>query len=283
MSKDKLQKLENDHQIAKHTVLTDEYKQKSRDNALLILGGIRVADKIANSISSQVMNALITFQDQQMYLNFDCDNFVEFLETSDYAPMSKHQFYKRKEIFEAEGEKLFDLMNEVGVSFATRKFLSSGNYDAISFDGDKLKIGDQEADISNARLVRSLIESYADDYKRVKTESDKAKEKLTKAEATINAGYKKVEDLQKQLDGTPKQTYGAILTKTLVQFSEFTEFVEKLSDEEKAEYAGVALRSFSVQFTHLSNAFGVKKALKKLDTDDAINKLVDSVTDDFED
>ena len=279
---DKLTKLKEQHQIEEHQFLTDEHKQQQRDNALMILGGIRVADKIATSISSQVMNALITFQDERMYLNFGFDNFVDFLQNSEVSPMSKGEFYKRKEIFEAEGEKLFDLMNEVGVSFATRKLLSSGNYDAISFDGDKLKIGDQEADISNARLVRALLESYADDYKRVKTESEKAKVKLKTAEGTITSGYQQIELLQKQLDGG-KESYDSVLTKLIVDLSSFAQIVEKLSDPEKKDKADFALRTLSHQFSFISDAFGMKKTLttgENIEVDGLTQKVLDEGFDD---
>lgn len=253
---DKLQNLKEKHQLEEYELLSDEFKQKRRDNALLILGGIRVADKIANSISSQVMNALITFQSEQMYLTLGFDNFVDFLEKSEVSPMTKNQFYKRKEIYELEGGKLFDLMNEIGVSLATRKLLSAGNYDAVTIEGDMLKIGDETADLSNARLVRSLIESYAEDCKRLNSESEKKQIKLEKAEKQITALSNELNSFKKTND-KPEET---IIFEAYLQaensMKNLIKAVKSASPTKREKSADTYIKNLYAVFYAVKEAFG---------------------------
>jgi hypothetical protein len=234
MSNTSLEQLKDKHLQEEWELLSDEAKRKSRDQALLLLGGIRVADKIAHSISSQVMDALCVFQKERLYHSFGYVRFVDFLDESDYSPMTKNQFYKRKELFDLEGAQLFDLMNELGVSRAVRKQLASGDFDAITIEGNTLKIGEQTADLSDFRLIKSLIESYSDEVKKISQQNASAKEKVAKLEKTVEEGSKQVESLMRQLDHAPSE-YEAAYDSLIQSFVRFNDCVSGASDLERSK------------------------------------------------
>jgi hypothetical protein len=234
MNNTALEQLKDKHLQEEWELLSEEAKQQSRDKAIFLLGGIRVADKISNSISSQVMNAMCLFQKENLYHGFGFVRFVDFLEQSEFSPMSKNQFYKRKEVFDREGEQMFDLMNELGVSLAVRKQLSAGNYEAITIEGNTLKVGDQSADLSDFRLVKSLIESYSDEVRKLTGQATRAEEKSAKLEKTVEEGSKQVESLMRQLDHAPSE-YEAAYDSLIQSFVRFNDCVSGASEIERSK------------------------------------------------
>ena len=117
---------------------------ESRERALLFLGGMRAADRIASALSAQVMANLIAFEKEKMHEQMGYKRFAEFLDRSPYSPMTKHQFYKRREIFDREGEQVFDLMNEIGLPLARRKLLGRG---AVRVEGETVIVNDGDGEM----------------------------------------------------------------------------------------------------------------------------------------
>ena len=99
---------------ALETILETKANEK-RDKAMLLLGGFNVANRIAQSLSAELMRALVIFQEEKMFESLGYDNFVEFLNESEYAPMTKSQFYERVKLLETEGDMTFDLLNSLSV------------------------------------------------------------------------------------------------------------------------------------------------------------------------
>lgn len=111
--------------------------------------------------------------------------------------MTKHEFYKRKEIFEAEGEKVFDLLNEVGMPLSKRRLLGKGN---IQLDGETVIVLDRETgeeisiELTNkSRLLETLTalaDANADKSKKLekgKDDNDRLKRKLTDMEDALSS------------------------------------------------------------------------------------------------
>ncbi len=281
MSK-KLQNLKEQHAIEEHQLRIGEFTEQQKEETLLFVGKLQAVSVIAKALNSQEVRALELFQQEGRYRHLGFDNFVEFL-NSDYSKVTKNQYYDRIKLLEAEGDSRFDLMNEVGVSLSTRKLLAAGNYEAITIDGDTLKIGEETADLSNVRLVRTLIESYANDLKRLSGENATKQKKIETFESQIEEGAKQLETLRRQVDQKGQTEYGAIFTTTILKLSEFVKFVGKLSDAEKQEFAETALGTISVQFGLLSKAFGVNRSLTA-NPETGIDPLVEKVmADGFDD
>jgi hypothetical protein len=155
----------------------------SRERALLFLGGMRAADRISAALSAQVMANLIAFEKERMHESMGYTRFAEFLDRSPYSPMTKHQFYKRREIFEREGEQVFDLMNDIGLPLARRKLLGRG---AVRLEGETVIVLDGEEEVTieindRARILETLsaladanaekarrLEVGREDYERLK-------------------------------------------------------------------------------------------------------------------
>lgn len=137
---------------------TNQPDNSERDSALLFLGGMRAADRIAAALSAQVMSNLIAFEREKMHEACGFTRFAEFLDRSPYSPMTKHQFYKRREVFEREGEQVFDLMNEIGLPLARRKLLGRGQ---VRVEGETIVVQDGDDEISieladRARILETL-------------------------------------------------------------------------------------------------------------------------------
>lgn len=253
----KIEQLEDQHLQDKFELLTDAAKEQRKNQALMIIGGVRVANRIARSINSQVMNALIMFQDDQMYQSFGYKTFVEFLTESEYAPMTKHEFYARKGVFEKEGEDLFDLMEEIGVSLSVRKLLSDGDYDAISIEGDKIFVGNETADLSNFRMVKTLIESFAVDNKKLKDEN---KKKTSSIEALENKVTKLHDEVQSFKNPAAKKAATQIFEAYLNAESALEQLIKTVKsaplEVREQSSSETFIRSLYVRFCGVKESFG---------------------------
>jgi hypothetical protein len=165
-----------------------------RERALLFLGGMRAADRISAALSAQVMANLIAFEKEKMHETLGFKRFAEFLDRSPYSPMTKHQFYKRREVFDREGEQVFDLMNEIGLPLARRKLLGRG---VVRVEGETVIVldGDEEISIELADRARiletlsALADANAEKSKRLelgRQDYDRLKRRMDERTATEN-------------------------------------------------------------------------------------------------
>ncbi len=254
--KDKLEKLKEDHQIEVHKMRVADATDSRKARAFMFLGGVHAVNKLVKSLDSNFLRGIQAIEEEKLYVDLGFDVFVDFLD-SEYSPMSKSTYYNKIKILETEGDNVFNLMNEIGVSVATRKLLAAGNYDAISFDGDQLKIGEETADLSNIKMVRALIEAYATDLKKVTGDAETKQAKLEKAELVITAGTKELSNLQRKIDAEKSEGYGGKFARLILELSNFASFANSLSDAEKADKRDFALKTIADQFGYISESFGV--------------------------
>lgn len=276
----KLEELEKQQAIEKHNFQIDHFTQQRVTESWKFVGKLLAVSSMRRAINSQELLGLKLFQSEERYKEIGFDNFVEFL-NSEHSPCTKSQYYERIKLLESEGEQAFDLLNEFGVSNSVRKLLSSGNYDAIEIVDGVLTIGDQTADLSNAKLVRSLIESYADDCKRLTTENAKKQTKLETAEKTITDGFAEVEKLKRA--ASERDQFETILTKLMLDLRNFAKVCKELSEEQKAEKTEDSLRCVAEGYYEVADALGSGKQLTTKDKSD-IDNIIDTVLDtDFDD
>jgi hypothetical protein len=172
-----------------------EHTETERNAAIFILGGVRVADRIAASLGSETMRTLLRFQAEERYLALGYKDMVEFLTKSEYSPMTKHQFYDRKEILEREGDVVFNMLNDLGVSIRQRKLLGKGN---IQLDGDTVIVttdGEEEVsiDLTDRRRLLETLTALAD------ANADKS-HKLERQQKAIDGHGDKVRELHADYD-----------------------------------------------------------------------------------
>jgi hypothetical protein len=162
----------------------------SQNEALMLLGGIRATDRVSQVLSSEVMRSTILFKDNKMHEHFGFPRFADFLDKSPFAPMTRAEFDRRRTRFEKEGEQLYDLLNDVGLSFRHRKLLGTG---VVSIEGENivLKEGEDEKVIPlrDRSLILETLKSLAD------ANAEKA-EKLKHGQTDYDALQKRVYDLQ---------------------------------------------------------------------------------------
>lgn len=175
----------------------DRYRKTTESNALVLLGGIRATERIAAALSSECMRSLIRFQEEKMHEALGYQTFVQFLSESEYAPMTKQQFYDRKALLEKEGDIVFDLLNDLSFSVRRRKLLGKGN---VEFDGVKVIVhdGDEAAEIDitdRARLLETLT-ALADANADKTSKLEKQKQKIDKHEDEKRGFYDEIDRIK---------------------------------------------------------------------------------------
>jgi len=218
-----------------------------RERALLFLGGMRAADRISASLSAQVMANLISFEKEKMHETLGFKRFAEFLDRSPYSPMTKHQFYKRREVFDREGEQVFDLMNEIGLPLARRKLLGRG---VVRLEGETVIVQDGEEEISIELADRARI------LETLSALADANAEKSRK----LDRGQEDYERLKRKMEErTPAQTRDEFERITLSATAMLSALAGLLSDasEERREYfLNTNLNLLAMQYRRVNEALG---------------------------
>jgi hypothetical protein len=202
----KLQLLKEKHELEEHQVQVDDARTKRLKRAYMFLGGIHTVQKMANSLKAQELRAIEAIETEKLYSDMGFETFNDFLK-SEESPISKSSYYEKIKLLNNENEQVFDLLNEIGVAQSVRKLLGSGDYDAITIEGDKVRIGENEADLSNFKVIKDLIESYADDCKRLNT-------KLQKGEDDNKRRKDQIRDLEEKLNSNSFSTSQTALEKS---------------------------------------------------------------------
>jgi hypothetical protein len=58
----------------------------------MFLGGAMAIDKLQKHLASQVIGAMMTVEEQKLYLDFGYETFADFLTKSDLSPLQKRSF-----------------------------------------------------------------------------------------------------------------------------------------------------------------------------------------------
>jgi hypothetical protein len=187
---DKLKKLREQHELEEYEMQVGEVKDNRKSRALFALGGIKAADQIASSIfsaiSSQSMKALDFFQKEKMYLDLGYETFVDFLQNSEFSPMTKSQYYERKNLISNEGEVVYDYLNSIGLSVSVRKLLTENNGKEISIEGDYFVVGEEKIEMKESSSIKNLLLEIANDNRKLKEENKKQAEKLEKGKGDFD-------------------------------------------------------------------------------------------------
>ena len=194
-----------------------------------------------------------------MYLSLGYSTFVEFLENSEFSPMSKAQFYERLKVLESEGDEIYDLLTEMGVSISTRKLLTRGER-RLELDGDDLIIGTERVPINeNQPAIRQLIKDLAGEIRTVEDEKTLISKKLEQAETQNARGQQEYQDLQRRYD-LAVETSEFDRCWTLVQSSlhRLGEHAAELPADERAARGPAVLKQIAQLTYAVRDAFGLK-------------------------
>jgi hypothetical protein len=244
--------------------MTSQTTTEPRERALLFLGGMRAADRIASALSAQVMANLIAFEKEKMHEQMGYKRFVEFLDRSPYSPMSKHQFYKRREIFEREGEQVFDLMNDIGLPLARRKLLGRG---AVRVEGETVFINDGSDDeisieLGNRARILETLSALAD------ANAEKARR--------LERGMEDYERLKRKMDDAPGDSRDELERVSLTATAMLSALAAMLQDASAARrehFLNTNLNLLALQYRRVNEALGERAA--EMSETDAIAGLLE--------
>lgn len=232
----KIREVEDEHAEQVEKAIQSKHEKDQHERAMFLMGGISSVDRVSQNLSSQVMTALINFQKENMHEALGFTRFADFLDKSPYSPMSKNDFYRRKEVFEREGSELYDLFNEAKLPLSTRKLLAESNAGEISIDGDKLIIGETEVATTDTDVIKEVVKSLADEIRTANANADKQKKQIDKLNDQIKQGVEEYEILDRKFQGLSE---GSPLDRAQSQLvNAFIRFNDELSNSAAIEKAG---------------------------------------------
>jgi hypothetical protein len=196
----KLAKVEDDHFEQAETNHIDKHAEIRRNQAFMFLGGAMAIDKLQGHLASQVIAAMMTVEDQKLYLEYGYDTFADFLAKSELSPYSKTQFYKLRELYLTEGPQAYDLFTNWKLPLTTRKLLADKGVQ-IELRGDEVIIGGEETlNVGETKAIKAVIERLIKDKIDVEEAKSKTEGKVEKLQSQIKTGQSEYDILQRKYD-----------------------------------------------------------------------------------
>jgi hypothetical protein len=185
-----VKQLEEQAATAAADKLTQFHFSESARRAYFVAGAISAAEKISTAISAESIRTLERFAGEKHYESLGFNSLREFLDKSEYSPMTFHQYYDRKQLLEREGEQVFDLFSGLGIPISRRKKLARG---VVEIDGDEIIIhhdsGDERIPVSNRTAIMHTIATLADAVAVKSNELERQQRALRQAEETARRAY----------------------------------------------------------------------------------------------
>lgn len=254
---EELEQVRDKHAESLHQETIAQIGEDTKQRALLLLGGVRAVNRVAENLSSQSIAALIEFQKEGLHEAFGFARFADFLDQSELSPMRKSEFYRRKELFEAEGGMLFDAFNASRIPSQTRKLLLKNNV-AVTVDGDELVIEDQRVPVSDAAAVKDLVQTFHETLRDRDATEAKLKKKVDDQAEKIRVGTEELKDLQKTVDALQDDTpFARALMKAVGSLSDLSQQVRELPEKERLTRGEDDLKTVASLFFRLRESYGV--------------------------
>lgn len=259
----KIREVEDQH--AEETLQNhlQNHSQQEMTKAAFAIGAIAAISNLSRVLSSKSMRDLMIFQEMKMHETLGFSRFDDFLNESEYSPMTKSQFYERKAVLEKEGDSLFDLLNSSGVPIYKRKLLGTGQ---ISVEGEivtiKTELGDgnssvQQIELNDRTRLLETLTALADRNSELARKADKKQELLDKQKNALLKAEEEIERVK-----TEKRVEAGLdphsnsLMNLIGAFAAHRQIVEKLSDLEKAQFAPRTFETIAAQLKDLTAAYG---------------------------
>jgi hypothetical protein len=236
--------------IARAEVITSQRDERLCE-AMELLTAVRLTQSIGRSFSAQSFRALQRFAELKGFEVLGFTRFDDFLTNSPRSPMSRDQFYERKEAIDREGDEAFDTLNSLRIPLSARKLLSSGS---VTIEGDKLYIGqnddEQVIEIADRSRIVEAIRTLA--------------QKQAEQSRTIERGKKDVEKLKRKLDEAQQNSVPKVLgdnphdnalSLSLFQLGGLKAEVEKLSLPQAIASRDNAMRMLTAVLSDIRAAY----------------------------
>ncbi len=211
------------------------------------IGGIKLADALANSLNVQLLRALEGVKEQKLYRDAGYSTFDEFLDTDPNSPMRYEKYRERINLLNAEGDATFDFLNSLAVPLSARKLLTEG---VVTVDGDTITVGLESARIDDRARITEIIRTLAS--------------KTAEQTRTIERGKKEHDNLKRKLDEAKRTAapldsqahpFGQALLATIGAYARLVTEARALSEEESDGMRGKAMELLAAQRRELEEAF----------------------------
>lgn len=220
----------------------------SKDEALMFLGGIGAINSLTDKLAAQTIRALEAFGESKAYENFGYSTFAEFLDDSPHSPMTKHQYYDRRNALAVEGDSTYNLLNSMGVPLSKRKLLTDGT---VHLDGDTLVVGEERIPLTDRRRVVEAIKTLAE-------EGARKEKKIAKGEEQNKKLKRERDDLKKSgATSGALSDYDTALINLLGAFSVLVNLGFELTDDVRLEKRGYTFEQLAALRLQLEEALGV--------------------------
>lgn len=287
---DKLQKKfqEAEDEVADEIVQSrsESHNDAARMRAMFILGGVTVAKKVAASLNAEAIKTLSRFQEQKMHEDLGYATFVDFLTESEYSPLTKTQFYEGKALLEKEGDELFDMLTDLGISIRKRKLLGKGNIELL---GDTLVVHDDdgitEIDIHDRASILDAITALADANAEKAVKLTVQKEKIDKHDDKVREIYAELDTVKaSKLADIASNPHMLARVEAGLAIRRLADAAAALSPIEKDQFRDAVLEDFAAWRTNLATSYETGNAvhsrsveLKGDDLSSALDNFLDGV------
>ena len=258
----KLAKVEDEHYEKAEADHIHKHGAEKAAQAYMFLGGAMAIDRLQGHLASQVIAAMMTVEDQKLYLDLGYETFAEFLTKSDLSPYSKTQFYKLRELYLTEGPTNYDLFSNWKLPLTTRRLLADKGV-AIELQGDEVIIGGEERiNVGETKAIKEIIARLVKDKLDVDEQKARTETKIEKLQSQLKAGQSEYETLQRKYDdATQMRPFDRALMMTVHWQLNLLENVSTLPEAELKKRGYDDLKLLAGIFFRLREAYHIDLAL----------------------
>ncbi|MET0646413.1 MAG: hypothetical protein ABW208_07305 [Pyrinomonadaceae bacterium] len=155
----------------------------TRDSFLMVLGGVRAVNSVAEALGAQSIRALQRIRDEELYRAEGFTRFDTFLDESPLSPMNYKKFNRLETALLNEGDELFNYLNAINAPMARRRLLGKGT---LTVEGEEIVVrhdkDEQRIAISDRGVLLSTLSKLADQTEEQRRTIERQKKKLKKGE-----------------------------------------------------------------------------------------------------
>lgn len=162
----------------------------TRDSFLMVLGGVRAVNSVAEALGAQSIRALQRIRDEELYKAEGFTRFDAFLDESPLSPMNYKKFNRLETALLNEGDELFNYLNAINAPMARRRLLGKGT---LTVEGEEIVVrhghddDEQRIAISDRGVLLSTLSKLADQNGEQQRKIGRQEKRLKKGEEEYKA------------------------------------------------------------------------------------------------
>lgn len=248
------------------------------------LGAIKAVAVLGHHLSSTAFREFQRFvedNDGEAWKALGYKSLVDFLGSND-SPMTKHEYYNRREAITKEGDRVFDLLNALDVSLRGRKLLGEGE---IRVEEEEVVVGENRIPMADRAQVRSLIATLVESRSTAQDTIEKQSRVIERGKKDVEKYKRRATEAERRGGGPTAGTPHGQALLTLVgaytnlrdEVIAFSEAIEPSGDGDKElhEFHKSVVETIGKCYVELSDAFDITVPAK----DEDLNLTGDEIAD----